>query len=323
MANPQIVFKILHATNAVGTNGSGLGFYGATFGTSVPLNQYQQSTFLTSADGSAEGAAGLNLACIPNSTDVIASSCIPQLVNSPVKLINVNGSNSTLTIEFTNDTPVYVQNAQLRIYDRNYSINNPASGVNTKVCEIVNFAGKAYSAWYTDPGNDTTTNCGSGDALWWGAAWPSGFMYGAPDITQRPYYQNSVGVKFYNFTDYDLLVNNSGNRDSRLVGIAGAQATVGGTGIIVPLFDNPGTGGQGLISTGLRPKFTQYINTTSQVSNLGLAAGVNGTGDWLPYTYGGTGASMTHTWRVGISASPYQIGSKTNYAMYVSLEYLS
>jgi len=326
MANPAISFAILENANALGAGGSGLGFYGNGFGTSVALGEYQTKTFMTSSDGQAQGPAAKNIKCIKSiavNGDVVPQSGIVEAVSPfPSKLVYINGSEATLTIKFTNDSPVKVQNAQLRIYDRNNSINNPASGVNTKVCEIVNFDGKSYQTWYTDAGNDDTSGdsvAGSGDALWWGSAWPSGYMY---VDTGRPYYENSVGVKFYNFTDYEF-VQGTGNRDSRLAGIAGATATVGGTGIIVPLFDSPGSGGQNLISTGVYPKFIQYIKPASQ-SLFGMGGTTrDGTGAYKPYTYGATGVSAEHVWRVGLSASPYSIGSKTDYGLYISLEYLS
>jgi len=320
MANPQITFKILDVTDtSLSTGGSGLGFYGASFGTSVPLNAYQSTTFMTSADGQTQGAAAKNIKCIPNSVDVVSESGLVQSQGGvPSQLVKINGTEATLTIEFTNDTYVNVQNAQLRIYDRNFSINNPASGVNTKVCEIVNFDGRSYDSWLgSSP--DISAYSGSGDALWWGSAWPSGYMY---DPTGRPRYVNSAGITFYNFTDYELI-QGTGNRDSRLTGIAGALATVGGTGIIVPLLDNPGTGGRNLISTGVFPKFTQYIKGAAQTSQFGVASAIAGTGVDRQFTYGGSGTSLVHTWRVGLSASPYTIGNKVNYGLYVSLEYLS
>ena len=54
---------------------------------------------------------------------------------------------------------------------------------------------------------------------------------------------------------------------------------------------------------------------------------VNYTGDGTTDTNkrkncGGTGVSTHHTWAVALSASPLSIGSKEQYGLYVSLEYL-
>ena len=66
-----------------------------------------------------------------------------------------------------------------------------------------------------------------------------------------------------------------------------ALANVGGSGIIVPISDSPGASGN--------------------------------------YAHNGTGSEHTatqHDWYLAISASPDSIGSKTQYGLYVELEYL-
>ena len=70
------------------------------------------------------------------------------------------------------------------------------------------------------------------------------------------------------------------------------------------------------------PKWTQYI--TNQATMLGA---INNFGDGStvgnrPKTYGGTGVDTHHTWAVALSASPLSIGSKEQYGLYISLEYL-
>lgn len=311
----QITFSVLDVSVLNVSDGSGLGFYGAGgFGSSVALDAYQDRTFVTNALGNDPGPAARNIKYVS------PASGIMQAVSPQVdKLAYMNGSEATLIINFDHSSAVKVQNAQLRIYDRG-NINNPASGVNTKVAEIVNFNGSgSVASWLADAGTETADVVGSGDALWWGSPWPSSYMY---STTARPFYQNSVGVKFYNFTDLELL-NGTGNRDSRLAGVIGGESTVGGTGIIVPLFDSPGSGGQGLINTaGLMPKFTQYIGELTQTTVFGLSSSYNGTGTLITGTYGGSGADTLHTWRVALSASPYTIGSK-EFGLYISLEYLS
>ena len=318
-----ITFEVLD-TNGVassGVNGSGLGFYGSGgFGTSVPLLSYNKTTYLTNSDGTANGgqirnnefisgiwgASGVRLNNTPSSTGMLAK---------------LNGMKSSLVIHFDHTSTVKTQNVQLRIYDRN-NIDSPASGVITKVAEVVNFGGQSYSTWLGNASSDFWSTVGSGDAFWWGSPWPTtpNALYSASSV--RPYYQNSVGVQFYNFTDgFDLV--NSGNVHPALTGLAyPATQTVGGSGLIVPLLDSPGSGGRCLATGFLYPKFTQYVNTTYQ-ANLGVGTPhASGDAGVMAMTYGGTSGDLRHTWRLALSASPLSIGSKTSYGLYVSLEYL-
>ena len=66
-------------------------------------------------------------------------------------IINLGGSGSGDAMEIQ----YYFSDGQLRIYDRT-NINFPASGVTTKVSELVNFAGKTSTAWTSDNGADNT-----------------------------------------------------------------------------------------------------------------------------------------------------------------------
>ena len=84
--------------------------------------------------------------------------------------------------------------------------------------------------------------------------------------------------------DAQGAIQGSPNPSNRLP--AGTN-TVGGSGIYVPLSQSPGPSGQ--------------------------HAG-DGSGNTRQYTQ--------HDWYVGISASPDSIGSKTQYGLYVALEYL-
>lgn len=306
------VLDIAEGINAVG--GSGLGFYGSSgFSTSVSLLAYQDTTYVTNSDGTAQGTS------VKNVKYVNATGCYINPGVASGQLWKLNSSEATLTIHFDHSSAVRTQNQQLRIYDRS-SVDNPATGVITKIAEIVNFADKNYTGWVASAGSDFPSNVGSGDAFWWGAPWPETHCYAFVTGPNRPYYQNSVGVKFYNFTDTQDAAN-SGNPDSKLVGIAyPGKQTVGGSGLIVPLMDSPGSGGRLLaapLNTGV-PKFTQYVNTTSQASLMGMTAKDSGT--YIASSYGGTGTDTRHTWRVAISASPLSIGSKA-YGCFYSLEY--
>lgn len=304
----EITFGTSSATNL---QGSGLGFYGSTFGSSVQIGAYQSKTFITNSTGSTNGGAAYNIKYGSH-----PATGISEVVVTGVPLVRINGGYRTLDINFDHTTDVLVQNCQFRVYDRT-NVNYPASGVNTKVAELINFDGKTYTAWLAANGNaNTALEChGSGDLFWWGDPWPS---------TQvgKNYYENSVGAKFYNGTTSDAATNG----DVRLTGITGGDDTVGGTGLIVPLVDSPGSGGKYLnheYNLGAQkfvPKWVQYYipGTTNNVPNAWTAA--NYAGSYT--TFGGSGYDKRHTWRVAISATPLSIGSKEQYGAYVSLEYL-
>lgn len=314
----EIVFSTKDDDNIAG---SGLGFYGTTFGSSVQIGEYQDTTFIVNDDGSQNKAAAANIKFLNFESGNVESG------NQDGYLGRINSSEATLKIDFLHGTPVNVQNVQLRIYDR-VSINNPASGVLTKVAELVNFdndgqgsnASTGWTTWKGAPGDEVAGVSGSGDLFWWGAPWPAAQCNLSWHGGSTNYaYKNSSGVKFYNFTDAEV-----GNGDARLTGLTGAQETVGGTGIIVPLLNSPGSGGKNLhmqyaLSAGgeLKPKYMQYYKHTDTPGgspNIGA--------NQIENTYGGTGVDTRHTWHVALSASPISIGSKTDYGLYVSLEYL-
>lgn len=132
-----------HVTNLTG---SGLGFYGAGFGQSVNVGEYQDTTFITNSNGTVEGAQVNNVKYLNTMSGIIGSA------ESGVLLTQIPNYLATLNIRFTNDTPVKVQNCKLRIYDRS-NINNNPSGVLCKVAELIH--------------PDTTqNNNGSGDTTW-------------------------------------------------------------------------------------------------------------------------------------------------------------
>jgi len=225
---------------------------------------------------------------------------------------------STLGIQFDHTSAVKTQNVQLRIYDRT-NINNPASGVNTKAAELVNFNGSTYAAQGSVGVSSAVV--GSGDSLWWGEPWPAA-------LVTKNYFTNSVGSIFYNGLDTGLTIVNG---DGRLGQITGDRETVGGSGIVVPLLDSPGSGQKQLHhadakgATGMIwPKWTQYVASAQQT---GLFGADNNFGDgtdasYIGRTYGGTGVDTHHNWAVALSATPLAIGSKEQYGLYVSLEYL-
>ena len=295
-------------------HGSGLGFFGLTAGSSVQIGSYQDTTFVSNGDGSVTKTRANNVKYVANTFP--SGMCTVGAEGAgdyTVGLSGVKSAASTLGIRFGHATAVKTQNVQLRIYDRT-NINFPASGVNTKVAEIVNFNGSAFNTQGSTGSSSSVV--GSGDAFWWGEPWPT-------EYASRNYAENSLGVRFYNGTGSANV-----NGDVRLGNVTGDEETVGGSGVIVPLLDSPGSGQKGLAEiTGsegmIWPKWTQYLNTSAQTSVWGGNFGdglLNDTNKGK--CQGGTGYHTHHTWAVALSASPLNIGSKEQYGLYVSLEYL-
>ena len=319
----SIFFEILDTTNIKSLSGSGLGFYGSTFGASVSTTSYQDTTFLTDENGESNFGSARNTKFL-NPSGVVAGT-------NPETgfLTGMNGTEATLLIHFDHTARVKVQNAQLRIYDR-VNIDNAAVNVITKVAEVVNFRGLSLWTDWSNSGGADVDNAyrihAYGDALWWGSQWPAADTYAGPATSTRPSYTNSVGVKFENFTDYQYT-NGSGNPQLQSTVTAPGYETVGGSGLIVPLLDSPGYYGSGLFTTILngymRPKYIQYIAAASQIKySTNPTEFSSGVGANLSGSYGGTGYDTRHTWRVALSAKPLNIGSKKQYGLYVSLEYL-
>jgi hypothetical protein len=328
----EIKFQLLKNSNGTAAlptlSGSGLAFYGATAGSSVQIGAYQDVTRVANSNGTSYEDEAAN---IKYKTSVFPSGqCNIGGAFGTATDIGLSGIKTfqgTLGIQFGHTSAVNVQNCQLRIYDRG-NVNYPASGVITKVAEIVNFNGSTFDNQGAD--GSTSSSVGSGDAFWWGEPWPA-------ELVSKNYYTNSVSVVFYNGKDSDTRVNG----DARLstAAVAGSYDSVGGTGIIVPLMDSPGSGGKQLQNTEVvsgsgmvLPKWTQYITTTSnQQTYFGSTAHQFGDGSDttktdgvapIDKTFGGTGVDTHHTWSIALSAAPLSTGSKEDYGLYVSLEYL-
>lgn len=125
--------------------GSGLGFYGQGFGRSVPVGEYQTTTFITDENGTVQGAQVDNIKYISPASGQVNGGGDINITHIPNRL-------ATLNPRFINDTEVQVQNVEARIYDR-VNIDNPASGVTCKVAELI----------HPDPVNGPG---GSGDTEW-------------------------------------------------------------------------------------------------------------------------------------------------------------
>lgn len=171
-------------------NGSGLGFYGSTFGSSVDVGQFQDTTFITNADGTSEGPQVNNIKWEAEDSGIINSA------GNGVILTAIPNYLATLNIRFTHTSAVKTQNALVRIYDRT-TITNAASGVTTYVAELIH--------------PDTVQNDnGSGDGTWINAT--SGTSSVAIDLVASPGYsgERESGSETYSDQhDYYLAITAS------------------------------------------------------------------------------------------------------------------
>lgn len=117
--------------NDISTPGSGLGFYGASFGTSVQVGQYQDTTFITNSNGSVNGGNANNNKYVGNMSGVELNGAAAVVLSGLTP-----SSDATVNIRFTNDTAVRTQNVEARIFDRTNKDNN-ASGVTCQVAELL------------------------------------------------------------------------------------------------------------------------------------------------------------------------------------------
>ena len=319
----EIRFQLLKQANGAPAletlSGSGLAFYGATAGSSVQIGAYQQVTRVSNASGSDYEDDTNNIQFVASSFPSGQTKLSILGDDVQIGLSGIKTMQGTLGIQFGHTSAVKTQNVQLRIYDRN-NVNYPASGVNTKVAEIINFDGTTFDSQGAT--GDSSDAVGSGDAFWWGEPWPS-------ELVTKNYYTNSSSVVFYNGTDSDAVTNG----DVRLAtaAVAGSYDTVGGSGLIMPLVDCPGSGGKQLQATEvisgtgmLWPKWTQYITTTSNQQTYFSTSTANNFGDGsdttkvdnvanIDRTYGGSGVDTHHTWSIAMSATPLSTGSKEDY----------
>ena len=113
--------------------GSGIGFYGSTFGVSVPVDSQQTTTWVTSSDGTVQGSQLNNTAMVLEG-DVSTTGTVSVNSSTAINLDKLPNYLCPLNIRFTHSEAVKVQNCKLRIFDRS-NISNHASGVTTYVWE--------------------------------------------------------------------------------------------------------------------------------------------------------------------------------------------
>lgn len=133
-------------------SGSGLAFMGASFGASVAVSAYQDTTWISNSTGSTQGAQTNNVKYLNTASGILNSA------SSGVGILSIPNYLSTLNIHFSHTSAVKTQNTKLYIYDRS-SINNAPSGVICKVAETIHpstsqlVLGSGSAVWYTPTGS--------------------------------------------------------------------------------------------------------------------------------------------------------------------------
>jgi|TARA_Y100000385_G_scaffold251545_1_gene274371 hypothetical protein len=225
---------VINHTGA-GAAQQGIGFYGLDFGLSVPVGSVQDTTFVTSPDGTDQGIRLNNTAKVTDGDSNVPGTV--KVGSSTINLDKLPNYLCPLNIRFNNPDPVRVQECKLRIFSKNSTIDNPASGVTTYVYEARHPASQ-----------ETVTN-----------------------------------------------LNLRGRSDDSWVEFSPASASVSDM-VMTP---SPGASG---------------VNTDDQDTDAALG---------YSSSDGITHVSTQHDWYVALSAEPESIGSKTDYALYFTLEYLS
>ena len=134
------------AINNVGLNGSGLGFFGSTFGASVNVASYQDSTWITDSNGLFQGPQVNNIKYVHPASGSINALTAKNVLDIPNNL-------ASLKVSFSHSSAVTTQNARFRCYDRN-NINNNPSGIVCMAYEVIH------------PSTTQTGSLGSGLSSW-------------------------------------------------------------------------------------------------------------------------------------------------------------
>ena len=142
----------------IDVSGSGLGFFGSLgYGQSVAVGQYQGTTFVTNGAGTIKGPQAGNVKFLNPGSGVVGTA------TSGIGLKAIPNHQSTVNVRFTHTSSVKVQNCELRIFDRT-NVNNAASGVTSKVAEIIHpsvtqgATGSGDDTWITPAGSGTVVN---------------------------------------------------------------------------------------------------------------------------------------------------------------------
>ncbi len=128
-----------------------VGFFGASFGFSIRVGEFNQSTNRTNANGTSNGGS------MPNTRFASATGAIVGL--STIHLEEVEDGESTVAIRLITDSAVGTQNATFRAFDRS-DINNNPSGVTIRAAQILKpnpvIRGSGDASWTIVAGSGAT-----------------------------------------------------------------------------------------------------------------------------------------------------------------------
>ncbi len=121
-----------------------LGFFGASFGFSIRVGEYNTTSFRTNANGTSNGSQVPNIKFANSSGAFVGASLIAE------ELLEIENALATLNVRLNTDNPIKTQNSRFRAFDR-VNINRNPSGVTIFAAEIE---------------KDQASVRGSGDAFW-------------------------------------------------------------------------------------------------------------------------------------------------------------
>lgn len=121
-----------------------LGFFGANFGFSIRVGEFNNTSYVTNDNGTTNHGQVPNLRWFNSSGAYVASEL------TATELRNIDNAEATLKITLTTDSAVRTQNTSFRAFDRT-SINSDPSGVTVYAAEIRKHSVGTY---------------GSGDVSW-------------------------------------------------------------------------------------------------------------------------------------------------------------
>ena len=187
-------------------SGSGLGFYGANFGLSVAVGNFQDTTFLTNSVGTASGQGVSNTK--PDSAD-LTKVYHAAFGGTSVLLTRLQNKHAPINIRVENSSIITTTNNKAYIYDRTSIYNNP-TGVICYLAEVIRLNttvfgasdGKGDTTWQIISGSgailDLTPSPGSGGS----GAWNDPVNGGTGDVRHDHYLAigatpSSVGAKLF------------------------------------------------------------------------------------------------------------------------------
>lgn len=130
-----------------------IGFFGAGFGLSQRVGEYNDATYRTNEDGSSDGGS------LPNLKWANVSGAFVAAEVSATELLEVANSEATLRIKLNTDSSVATQNTKFRAFDKT-SINSDPSGVTVQAAEIIKPGGSRGAG-----DTNWTSIAGSGSVL--------------------------------------------------------------------------------------------------------------------------------------------------------------